>query len=130
MLNHGAIAPQEKPKLRRTTVNTNPYKPSGAIPLNGKPNSANWRRWAAVGFAIAFIPFAAIGAYGLYADAEYAATLPPNTPRCGNGAMGAMLLIFPISPLLGCFGAGLGFVAAFVYNANPIGSLPKTEDDR
>ncbi|MCC9603381.1 hypothetical protein LOC67_22760 [Stieleria sp. JC731] len=81
------------------------------------PISARRGRWAAIGFAIACSPMVALGAYGLYADIQYAATLPPNTPRCGNSALAAVLLIFPVSPIVGLIGAGLGFISASVRNA-------------
>lgn len=109
-------------------MSNNPYEPVSQIHRNAEPNPANCRRCAAVGFLFAFIPIAAIGAFGLYNEAQYAATLSPNTLRCGNGAMGAMLLIFPVSPMLGCFGAVIGFVSAIVYNALPIGGASNTED--
>ncbi|MEW4488621.1 hypothetical protein AB1L42_11095 [Thalassoglobus sp. JC818] len=96
---------------------TNNLKPSwkSSVVRSGK----RWkpRRWATVGFAVACVPIAAFGAYGIYVDAQYAATLPPDEPRCGNVLMAAMFMIFPISPMIGCVGALIGYVSAVVLNA-------------
>ena len=110
-------------------MSNNPYETARQIQMSDEPIQANWRRWSAFGFAVAFIPVAAIGVFGLYNESQYAATLPPDTVRCGNGAMGAMLIIFPISPIFGCSGAGVGFISALVYNAmQMVGDSPKTEE--
>ena len=98
-------------------MSNNPYEPARKIQMSDELIQANWRRWTAIGFAMASIPVAALGVFGFYNETQYAASLPPNTLRCGNGAMSAMLIIFPISPIFGCTGAGVGFVSALVYNA-------------
>ena len=112
-------------------MSDNPYEPTSTSHLKLDRQPANRRQWLALGFVVACIPFAALGAYGLYADAQYAATLPPNTPRCGNGAMAAMFMIFPVSPILGCMGAGIGFLSAIVYDALTVGGAHiQSEDGR
>lgn len=96
---------------------TNPYQPASAAASAATRRKANPRRWAMVGFLFVCSFFAALGARGLYIDAQYAATQPPNEPRCGYGEMAAMFMIFPIAPALGLVGAGIGYVAAIVYAA-------------
>lgn len=95
----------------------NPYQPALAAASATARNKPKPRRWAMFGFLFVCSVFVALGAFGLYTDAQYAATLPPGTPRCGNGELAAMLMIFPISPALGFVGAGVGYVAAIVYRA-------------
>jgi hypothetical protein len=109
-------------------MSNNPYEPSRLAHLHTVPNPVNRRRWALIGFVIGCVPIATLGAFGLYVDAQYAATLPPNTARCGNNAMAAMLLIFPVSPMIGILGAGIGFVGAVICNAVTNSGSPKPED--
>lgn len=70
-------------------------------------------RWGTVGFFVVWCFFAAMGVFGLYQDAQYAATLPPG-PRCGNGVLAAMLMIFPVGPVFGTFGFAVGACAAWL----------------
>jgi hypothetical protein len=95
----------------------NPCEPNSVPNANLQGASPKPKRWAAIGFAVGCVPIAALGTYGLYADALYAATLPPDMPRCGNPAMAAMFTIFPISPVLGGVGALVGYVSAIVCDA-------------
>ena len=95
----------------------NPYKPNSVPSAKAHRVPPSPKRWATIGFAVVCLPIAGLGAYGLYADARYAATLLPDTPRCGNPAMAAMLIIFPVSPALGCVAALAGYVSAIVYDA-------------
>ena len=96
----------------------NPYEATteGVPAQEWSPKSK--MRWALVGFVIACAPIAGLGVFGLYAEVQYSATLPPDTRRCGNGAMAAMLLIFPISQVFGCIGGFVGFISAVIFNAS------------
>ena len=110
-------------------MSSNPYEPARVVQESIELNPANRRRWAAFGFLITCLPIAACGAYGLYNDAKYAASLPPDTPRCGNGALAAMLVIFPISPMIGCFGAAIGLTSAIIRDVvTTSGGPPEAED--
>jgi len=95
----------------------NPYASPGNDVSAETARPPSPRRWAAVGFFIVFLPIAFLGIRGLYLDARYAATLPPNVVRCENCMLAAMLLIFPIGPILGSIGAGVGYVSAILCGA-------------
>ena len=65
----------------------------------------------------------------MYLDFQYAATLPPGAARCGNGAFGAMMLIFPVGPFLGVLGAVVGFLSALLCDASTTyDPTPPTDD--
>lgn len=51
-----------------------------------------------------------LGAYGVYQDAAYAATLPPDVARCGMGAMGAYLTALVGGPTFGIIGGLIGWL--------------------
>ena len=62
------------------------------------------------GFAIGAVPPASLGAYGLHQFSVYAATLPPGTFVCGNAALGPMMLIVFVAPIIGLIGAAIALV--------------------
>lgn len=110
-------------------MTSNPYEPVDASASHINAIAPSRCRWTVVGFILASTPFVMLGVYGLYFDAQYAATLPPGTPRCGNSAIAAMLLIFPVSPFFGSIGAVVGFISAVVYQrATSIPGLGLTAD--
>ncbi|MEO9593344.1 hypothetical protein [Rhodopirellula bahusiensis] len=98
---------------------TNPYKTTRHCLDQIAQPRINRRRWALASFAIVFLACVGFGGYGLYVDAQYAATLPSNVPRCGNPAMAAMAFIFPIGPVFGSVAAGMGYLAAAVLDPRP-----------
>lgn len=110
-------------------MNDNPYQPIDTSRVIVDRQPASLLRWAAWGFIFVCAPVAAFGAYGLYADAQYAAALPPNVARCGNGAMAAMLMICPVSPVLGVVGSIIRLVSACVCNALTVGGARMKCDD-
>ena len=95
----------------------NPYNASHAAGVDSAVKVPVPRRWAVRGFVLLCLPCMALGMYGLYADAVYAANLQPGQPHCGNPAMLASLLVFPVGPFLGFLGAGVGYISALVCDA-------------
>lgn len=94
----------------------NPFEPSSIMQLSHSRRPINRSLWTLFGFLIACVPIALLGVSGLISDARYASTLPENTVRCGNTTLGLLLLVFPISPLLGVVGALGGFTLATLLN--------------
>ena len=54
----------------------------------------------------------AFGSYGMYQHNIYLASLGPNEAACGNGALGALAMIFVVGPVCGMIGAGSGWIAS------------------
>lgn len=96
---------------------SNPYQPTADPSVTIVAVRASRTIWAVVGFAVMSLPLIGLGVYGLYVDAQYAATLPPNTPRCGNGVLAALFFIVIAGPAMGTLGACGGFLCATVRNA-------------
>ena len=94
--------------------NANPYRPSNRAMIQRSAHSIRRSkvRWALVGFALgAAIPWA-YGLYGMYQFNVYAASLPPDTGACGNGALASLALIILVGPMCGMVGAAAGWIAS------------------
>ncbi|HBE67703.1 MAG TPA: hypothetical protein DDW52_06095 [Planctomycetaceae bacterium] len=98
------------------TTKNNPYQATNSVSAHLVVGRANRRLWATIGFSLLFLPLFALGVFGLYVDAQYAATLPANAPRCGNSVLGALFLMLVAAPAMGTLGAGIGVLAAAVHN--------------
>ncbi|WP_461509425.1 hypothetical protein [Rhodopirellula baltica] len=93
----------------------NPYRSPAAPASTGVSHHLRSRkRWATIGFASGLLPSALFGAFGLYNESVYAASLPPGEVQCGMGTLAAMMFIFPVAPILGLIGAAFGWVAAII----------------
>ena len=54
---------------------------------------------------------AMLGAYGLHQFSIYVASLPPNQPGCGNGAIGPMMLLVFVAPIMGLLGSAIALAS-------------------
>lgn len=94
----------------------NPYQPpknkSRCGLANAKPVSKG--RWALIGFFLGAALPVVFGVYGAYQFHRYVATLPPDTPVCGNPVLGAYAMILVVGPVFGSIGAALGWFAALL----------------
>jgi len=107
----------------KQALNMNPYQTSAQSADRLTEQQLSQGRWAAIaiGFVVIWLPLSCFGLWRLSEGTRYEATLPPNTAHCGNAAMGAALLVFPIAPMLGAIGAGIGWVGVAIWNV----AMPK-----
>ncbi|MFN7291253.1 MAG: hypothetical protein ACK506_13270 [Pirellula sp.] len=84
----------------QTTATQNHYSVSAHAPRSTF-------RWVGTGSILASACSIAFGAYGLYRESNYAATLPPGTGACGMGALAALIFIFIGGPFCAVVGGGV-----------------------
>ena len=92
----------------QTTAPQNHYSASEHVPRSSS-------RWIGTGAILAAACPMAFGAYGLYRESIYAATLPPGTGACGMGAMAALIFIFVGGPFCAVVGGFAGWIGSKIW---------------
>ncbi len=96
--------------------NLNPYATSE---VQGQLNTASMVRrstfrWVLTGFIVAATVPVILGAYGLYRESVYVASLPPGVGACGMGAFGSLVIMIFGGPFCGMIGGLVGWIACKV----------------
>lgn len=96
---------------------SNPYQTTA--PQNRNNPSAHATRsisrWVWTGSVLTAACPVTFGAYGLYRESIYAATLPPGTGACGMGALAALMFIFIGGPFFAMIGGMAGWIGSKIW---------------
>ncbi len=103
-------------QLQSAMNSTNPYQTTVAARRDAASRkSRSSFRWIGTGSILAAACPIVFGAYGLYRESTYAASLPPGTAACGMGSLAALMFIFVGAPMCGLMGAIVGWIGSKIW---------------